>query len=196
VLVVPPPLPTFSSHAFADRKSEGALRLLSIGRLVERKGFDTVISALRLMPGATLSIAGDGPDRLRLEQLASESGFSDRISFLGRVDDAMKESLYLSHDVFVLPTREIGADKEGFGIVYLEAQYFGLPVVGGEGIGVTEALHEKLQPFALRHTPETLANAVQTVAKTAPTTKLLRAFTDRFDPKTQSQRFWKWIKSI
>ena len=193
--LLPPSLPAMASSEFSPRRA-GGLRLLVVARLVERKGIDTIISALHMIPGATLTIAGDGPDRMRLEKLAGESGVLDMITLAGQISESAKRELYLSHDVFVMPTREIGADKEGFGIVYLEAQYFGLPVVGGEGIGVIEAIHPDLRQYAVRHTAETLRDAILAVTAQAPKPQQLRAFAERFDSRTQSQRFWKWLKTV
>jgi phosphatidylinositol alpha-1,6-mannosyltransferase len=195
VFVLPPSLPVMNSSDYSERRAAG-LRLLVVARLVERKGIDTIISALHMLPGASLTIVGDGPDRMRLEKLAGESGVLDCITFLGQISDDAKRNVYLTHDVFVMPTREIGADKEGFGIVYLEAQYFGLPVVGGEGIGVAEAIHPDLRRYAVRHTAETLRDAIIAATSHAPKPQQLRSFAERFDSRTQSQRFWKWLKSV
>ncbi|HEX8372223.1 MAG TPA: glycosyltransferase family 4 protein [Chthoniobacterales bacterium] len=107
--------------------------LLSVGRLAEparMKGFDKVIEALpeilRKVPQARYVIAGSGPDRARLEQIAAECGVSDRVTFMGFVPDARLADLYQACDVFVLPSK-----KEGFGIVFLEALACGLPVIAG-----------------------------------------------------------------
>ncbi|MEI7741091.1 MAG: glycosyltransferase family 4 protein [bacterium] len=196
VIVLYPSIPQTLIGSPLELRAEMPLRWLMLGRLVERKGFDTAIEALKFMPEARITIAGDGPDRLRLEKLAAESGFYDRVTFTGRVDDALKIKLFLEHDVFVLPTREIGSDKEGFGIVYLEAQFFGLPVIGGEGIGVREAIHPDLRAHAIRHTPESLAQAIRDVGVKAPRISELREFASNFEAKRQAQYFWKWFKHL
>lgn len=123
-------------------------RLLTVGRLVPRKGIDTVIRALPALrdsfPQLTYAVAGDGPDRHRLEQLAAEHDVVGAIDFLGRVGGAQLPSLYREAHVFVMPVREsaTGTSLEGFGIVFLEASASGLPVVAGRSGGAVEAVQE------------------------------------------------------
>lgn len=118
--------------------------LLTIGRLVSRKGHDTVIRAFPAIaaevPEALYIIAGDGPERGRLEELAREMGVAERVLFLGNVPQINIPALYAAADIFVMPSRQIGADVEGFGLVFLEANAFGKPVVGGRSGGVPEAI--------------------------------------------------------
>lgn len=117
--------------------------ILSVGRLVARKGFDTLIHATSLLrkelPLAVLVIAGDGPERARLEALARTERLA--IRFLLTLDDASLAAWYAACDVFALLPRELpDGDVEGFGIVYLEAGAFGKPVVGTWSGGVPDAI--------------------------------------------------------
>lgn len=119
--------------------------LLTVARLVARKGVDTVFHALaRLEHRAVYVIAGDGPDRGRLEALAERMGLTDRVRFLGAVPDADLPALYAAADLFVMPAREEPAsqDVEGFGIVFCEAAGAGLPIIAGRSGGVAEAVRE------------------------------------------------------
>jgi phosphatidylinositol alpha-1,6-mannosyltransferase len=118
--------------------------LAGIGRLEPRKGFDKVIGALpelaQRFPDVTLAIGGDGPDRVRLEALAQDKGVGDRVVLLGRVDDAMRGALLASADLFVMPTRRARRSVEGYGIVYAEAAWYGVPSVAGAEGGGAEAV--------------------------------------------------------
>jgi phosphatidylinositol alpha-1,6-mannosyltransferase len=118
--------------------------LAAVGRLEPRKGFDTVIAILpqlaQRFPDVTLAIGGDGPDRVRLETLAREKGVGDRVMLLGRVDDAMRAALLSSADLFVMPTRRVGRSVEGYGIVYAEAAWYGVPSMAGAEGGGAEAV--------------------------------------------------------
>lgn len=118
--------------------------LVGVGRLEPRKGFDKVIAALPALaqqfPGVMLAIGGDGPDRARLQALAQEKGVADWVRLLGRVDDAMRAALLSSADLFVMPTRRVGRSVEGYGIVYVEAAWYGLPSVAGAEGGGAEAV--------------------------------------------------------
>ncbi|MBA3265031.1 MAG: glycosyltransferase [Nocardioidaceae bacterium] len=118
-------------------------RLLVLGRLVERKGVDDVIRALRLLPDVELVIAGGpAPDSLsadpevcRLRTLASEDGTAERVHFIGRVARDEVPALIQSVDVVVAVPW-----YEPFGIVPLEAMACGRPVVGSAVGGLLDTV--------------------------------------------------------
>lgn len=118
--------------------------LITVCRLVERKGVDTVISDLeaigKFCNDVKYLVVGDGPDRERLKRLSREYKVEDKIIFTGKVDaDDIADHFGLG-DVFLMLARETENDVEGFGIVYLEAGYHKLPVVAGRSGGVPEAV--------------------------------------------------------
>ena len=123
--------------------SDGRL-IVSVSRLVPRKGMDTLIeAAARLAPGRpdlTVAIAGGGRDRARLDRLVRRSGAPVRL--LGRVDDERLPSLYGCADAFAMLCRSRwgGLEQEGFGIVFLEAAACGVPQVAGDSGGASEAV--------------------------------------------------------
>ncbi|HEX6939039.1 MAG TPA: glycosyltransferase family 4 protein [Longimicrobiales bacterium] len=127
---------------------DGRRVLLSVSRLMPRKGVDTALDALALLaserPDVVYVVAGDGPERARLERRAAELGLVDRVRFPGAVDEAALPGLYAAADVFVLPVREERDDDEveGFGIVFCEAAAAGLPVVAGDSGGVADAVRD------------------------------------------------------
>ncbi|QDV82901.1 GDP-mannose-dependent alpha-(1-6)-phosphatidylinositol monomannoside mannosyltransferase [Stieleria magnilauensis] len=136
--------------------------VLTVGRLQERKGHDTMIRAipelLRHVPDLLYAIAGDGDERRRLVKLAADQGVSDRVEFLGEVSDSELLTLYQQCDVFALPNRTVGRDIEGFGIVLLEAQACGRPVIAGDSGGTCEAfLPGRTGVLADCTSPESLA---------------------------------------
>jgi len=143
------PLPEAGPQAlarFAELVGHERPLLAGIGRLEPRKGFDTVIAVLpqlaQRFPQLRFAIGGDGPDRRRLEALAHDKGVSDRVMLLGRVDDAMRAALLASADLFVMPTRRVGRSVEGYGIVYAEAAWYGVPSLAGAEGGGAEAVVE------------------------------------------------------
>jgi phosphatidylinositol alpha-1,6-mannosyltransferase len=124
----------------------GARILLTVGNLVERKGHDMVIRALSRLragrPDVIYVIAGDGPHRAALEQLAVSMGVADRVIFLGRVPASDLPLLYSMADIFLMVSRERleNCDLEGFGIVFIEAAACGAPVIGGRSGGIEDAV--------------------------------------------------------
>ncbi len=122
--------------------------LLSVGRLVPRKGIDTAIAALQDLvgqyPTLEYQIAGTGPDQDRLQGLARAFGVENHVRFLGRVPQEALPDLYRQAAIFVLPVREEKSARsfEGFGIVFLEASASGLPVVAGRSGGAVEAVQD------------------------------------------------------
>jgi phosphatidylinositol alpha-1,6-mannosyltransferase len=125
---------------------EGKYVILTVGRLVTRKGHDRVIASmpaiLRQIPNAIYVIVGDDPERRRLEQLAKTTGVSEAVMFVGNVAGSGQLNEYYSlADQFIMACRELEeGDVEGFGIVYLEAASAGVPVIAGKSGGASEAV--------------------------------------------------------
>jgi glycosyltransferase involved in cell wall biosynthesis len=94
----------------------------SVGRLAPEKGFDVLLHALQQVPGLTAVLAGKGPERERLEQLAAELGVADRVLMPGFVPDA--RTWMAMYDVFAIPSR-----SEGMPLTLIEAMLASRPVV-------------------------------------------------------------------
>jgi phosphatidylinositol alpha-1,6-mannosyltransferase len=121
--------------------------LLTVANLFPHKGVDTVLRALPLVvqrvPDVRYAVAGSGPERDRLEDLARELGVADRVRFLGAVADRDLPALYALATVYVGASRR--ADPmgvEGFGISLVEAAACGLPVVAGNSGGIADAVRD------------------------------------------------------
>ncbi|OGF27975.1 hypothetical protein A2303_06190 [Candidatus Falkowbacteria bacterium RIFOXYB2_FULL_47_14] len=115
--------------------------MYSVGRLVKRKGFDKVVESmpeiLRAVPNLYYFIAGDGPDKRYIYEKAR--GIPN-IVFLKKPDDEEKWAWLEACDIFAMVSRNIAGDFEGFGIVYLEANLAGKPVIAGDSGGVRDAV--------------------------------------------------------
>ena len=115
-------------------------------RMIKRKGQDTLVKAwpevLAELPEARLLLVGDGPNRTAVERLAARLGVSDSVIFTGSVPWDEVPAYTDAGDVFAMPcrTRLFGLEPEAFGIVFLEAQACGLPVLVGDSGGAPEAL--------------------------------------------------------
>ncbi len=136
-----------SPQLIAKYKIESKRVLLSVGRLVPRKGIDRTLEAmpklLRRHADLHYLIVGDGPYRERLQQMVAELGLASHVTFTGPIGDEELRAHYALCDLFVLPNREMpDGDTEGFGLVFLEANACGKPVVGGRAGGVVEAVQD------------------------------------------------------
>lgn len=118
--------------------------LLTVGRLQKRKGQDMMIRALPALkekwPNILYAIIGGGKEWEPLHQLARELGVSDHVLFMGEVDDQQMVNAYRHCTLFALPNRRVGNDDEGFGMVLLEAQACGKPVLAGNSGGTSETM--------------------------------------------------------
>lgn len=139
--------------------------VLTAGRLQRRKGQDMMIRALPAIlprvPDLLYSIVGDGEDRHYLRRLADELGVADHVEFRGEPNDEGLVRCYQQCDLFALPNRAVGCDIEGFGIVLVEAQACGKPVLAGDSGGTQETMRVGETGLIIDCTrPEPLASAV------------------------------------
>ncbi|HWB54840.1 MAG TPA: glycosyltransferase family 4 protein, partial [Tepidisphaeraceae bacterium] len=109
--------------------------LLSVGQLIERKANDLIVGALPSLPEFTLILAGDGPERRPLENLAARLGVSDRVRFLGAVPHSQLSKVYSAADILVL-----ASSREGWPNVLLEAMACGTPVIASNVWGNPEVV--------------------------------------------------------
>jgi teichuronic acid biosynthesis glycosyltransferase TuaC len=113
--------------------------VLSMGRLVPIKGIDVLLRAVAMLRGVTLVVAGDGPERGRLESLAGALGVNAR--FVGTIRDRTKSDWLRASDFFALASRRLEDGRtEGTPVSVLEAMHAGLPVVATDTGGVRAAL--------------------------------------------------------
>lgn len=140
--------------------------ILSVGRLVERKGFDNTIIALSQLPDKYKNIhyviAGSGADRGRLLTLAEQHQVADRVHIYEKLSDAQVAQLYQASLFLVAASRVLSnGDFEGFGITVLEANTFGKPAIVGEG-GMADAVVSSTTGLVLNQaTPEAIVAAME-----------------------------------
>ncbi|HET6811010.1 MAG TPA: glycosyltransferase family 4 protein [Acidimicrobiales bacterium] len=172
VVVVPPGVDTGRFRPLeADQRREARRRfglppdglvVVSVSRLVPRKGMDVVVrAAARLapeIPGLDVAIAGEGRDRRRLERLVARTGAPVRL--VGAVPDAELAAFYGCADLFCMLCRNrwAGLEQEGFGIVFLEAAAAGVAQVAGASGGADEAVVDGRTGLVVRR-PRSVADA-------------------------------------
>lgn len=131
--------------ASAESIETDTFNILSVGRLVERKGMQRVLEALTKIPHLQNKIryrivGGAGDHEAALRSLVDQYNLNEIVSFDVDVDDTTLQRAYQEADVFVLPTLSRAEDREGFGIVYHEAAQFGVPSIATDMPGVDEAV--------------------------------------------------------
>jgi phosphatidylinositol alpha-1,6-mannosyltransferase len=139
--------------------------ILSAGRLERRKGHDHLIKALpairAAIPDVLYAIAGAGEMQDELETLAASAGVEDGVQFLGALSSDELIACYQQCDLLALPNREVNGDFEGFGMVLVEAQACGRPVLAGMSGGTAETMRDGETGRLVDCTkPENLADAL------------------------------------
>lgn len=135
------------------REPPGTFVLLTVSRLVERKGHDRVMRLLARidaqMPPYRYYIVGDGRHRPVLEELARQLGLTERVVFAGRVPTEELGAYYHHAHLFVMLSQPARAGFEGFGLTYVEAGLSGTAAVGSLHDGAGEAVHHDVTGWTL-----------------------------------------------
>jgi len=130
----------------AEAESESANVILSVGNLIPIKGHEVLLRAVatlaRDFPDLRLELIGEGPERSRLQALATQLRVSDRVTFLGHQPHKEVAAAMRRSTLFVLPSR-----YEALGCVYLEAMATGKPVIGCRGQGIADIVHHGFNGF-------------------------------------------------
>ncbi|MBN8929044.1 MAG: glycosyl transferase family 1 [Rhodospirillales bacterium 69-11] len=148
--------------------------LVSVGGLIERKGHHRTIAAIASLPGTTLLIAGEGPDRPRLEAMIAGLGLGDRVRLLGAVPHHDLPALYGAADASVL-----ASSREGWANVLLESMACGTPVVASPIWGNPEVVRVPAAGLiAPEITADALAATIRRLLAAAPDRRATRAFAE------------------
>lgn len=150
--------------------------LISVGHLIERKGQRHTIAALANLPGWTLLLVGEGPERARLQALAAAQGVVDRVQFLGSQPHEALSGLYGAADISVL-----ASSREGWANVLLESMACGTPVVASAIPGNDEVVQGRAAGLIVEaNTPAGFASGVRALWADMPKRDAVRAYAERF----------------
>lgn len=190
--------PGINTDHFAPIPSSAQLRkdlgladkkvIVSVGRLVHRKGQDILIQSmpevLAKHPNAHILMVGEGPYRKELTKMVSELNLIDAVTFIGRIQYKELPRYICAGDIFVMPSRSrlAGLEVEGLGIVYLEASSCGLPVIAGRSGGAPDAVEEGVSGFSVDGT------SAPEVSKA-----IIKMFDDPVKAKEMGQAGRRWI---
>ena len=148
-------IPQDASQLRRELKLENKRVIVSVGRLVHRKGQDHLIQSLpeilKSVPDAHVLMVGQGPYLSHLKKLVARHNVADHVSFIGRIQYAQLPQYICAGDVFAMPSRSrfFGLEVEGLGIVYLEASACGLPVIAGSSGGAPDAVLNGVTGFVV-----------------------------------------------
>ena len=169
----------------AARRELGLKRrtLGSVGWLIKRKGHHHAIGALPSLPDTDLIIVGEGPERGRLERLASSLGVVNRVRFLGTLDQTRLASVYRALDALVL-----ASSREGWANVLLEAMACGTPVVASAVWGTPEVVADPAAGVLIMSIDaQGVADGVKRVLANSPDRGATRRYAERFDWDSTTQ---------
>jgi phosphatidylinositol alpha-1,6-mannosyltransferase len=162
--------------------------IVSVGRLVHRKGQDILIQSMPAVltehPTAHVLMVGEGPYRKDLTKMVSELNLSDAVTFIGRIQYKELPRYICAGDIFVMPSRSrlAGLEVEGLGIVYLEASSCALPVIAGRSGGAPDAVDEGVTGFSVEGTsPSEVSKAI------------IKLFDDPIKAKAMGESGRSWI---
>ena len=164
--------------------------IVSVGRLVPRKGQDRLIEALPLIrksiSNVHLLLVGEGSYKKSLEKMVVERDLGGIVTFVGRVHYAKLPSYFQCGDIFAMPSRSrfAGLEVEGLGIVYLEAGACGLPVIAGNSGGVPDAVVDGVTGIVVD------GKNVKEIAAA-----IIRVLGDRAKAKSMGEKGNEWVRS-
>jgi len=168
--------------------------IVSVGRLVHRKGQDKLIEAmpeiLKKYPDAVLLLVGQGPIKSMLDKLIRHHGLENHVIFTGRIQFADLPKYIQLGEIFAMPSRDrfFGLEVEGLGIVYLEASACGVPVIVGKSGGAPDAVIENKTGLTVDGTSS--KEIAEAVCKLLSDTKLAKQMGD--EGRKWVVENWRW----
>lgn len=165
--------------------------ILSVGWLIERKGHFLVIDAIKNLPNCQLIIAGDGPDKQKLEQQVKQLGLTDRVSFLGALPQAKLSQYYQSADALVL-----ASSREGWANVLLEAMASGTPVVAANIWGTPEVIASPAAGILVERNAESIEQGIKTLLNNPPSRAQTRLYAEQFSWAETSDKQYQIFSKI
>lgn len=167
--------PPHDREALRKRLGLHGTVLLSVGHLIERKGHDLVIRALKQLQDTRLLIAGDGEELRKLKQLVSHEGLEDRVEFLGAIPHEALRDYYGAADALVL-----ASSREGWANVLLESMACGTPVVATNIWGTPEVVATPESGVLVDRDPQSIGVGIR---------KLMQHYPDRIATRRYAEGF-------
>jgi phosphatidylinositol alpha-1,6-mannosyltransferase len=172
----------FNDFQLEERKysSEDKFTLLTVGRLDERKGHKLVLEAIKDIEDVEYLIAGSGEMEEEIKQKIQQLELEEKVEMLGYVPEEDLVQLYHESDLFIMTSKQTKNSVEGFGIVYLEANATGTPVIAADIGGTPSAVKNGETGLLTDPNPEEIQEKIQQV---------------RESPEKFSESATKWAKN-
>ena len=165
--------------------------VVSVGALIPRKGHDIVIGAIALLPGVTLLIAGDGPERGSLESLIAALGIGDRVRLLGSVTHSDLPPLLAAADVMAL-----ASSSEGLANAWVEALASGTPVVISDVGGARELVTGDAAGRIAVRTPNAFAAGIADILAAPPASDAVRRFAQDYTWEANTEALYAHLSGL
>ena len=165
--------------------------LVSAGALIPRKGQAITIGAIDRLPGATLLLVGEGPDKRALERQIGQSGLGNRVRLLGNRPHSELPELLGAADVMVLPS-----SSEGLANVWVEALACGTPIVISDIGGAREVLTDERAGRFVARDPEAIAAAVRELLASPPDPLVVRQAAEGFTWERNAAELWEHLRAV
>ncbi|KQN26696.1 glycoside hydrolase [Sphingomonas sp. Leaf33] len=165
--------------------------VLSVGALIPRKGHDIVIDAVSHLPGTTLWIAGEGPERAALEAQIAQLGLADRVRLLGSVAHDRLPALFAAADVMALASA-----SEGLANAWVEAMSSGTPIVITSAGGARETVDRPEAGRVVDRTATAFANAISDLLLLPPEPAAVCAAAAQFSWQANTDQLYAHLKAL
>lgn len=176
---------------------QGCYVILTVARLINLKGIDLVIRAIAQLDDhddLVYVIVGDGPERSALTKIVTNLKLINHVKFIGQInDDPETKSIYFSAaDLFVLTTRPVNYHVESFGIVFLEAGAYRLPVIASRSGGTGEIIRHNDTGILIK--PDSISELVAAITKLRNDGALSQIIGQRLYEHVKTQ--YRWNKTV
>jgi teichuronic acid biosynthesis glycosyltransferase TuaC len=165
--------------------------VVSVGALIERKCMAVVIGAVQRLPGTHLLIAGEGPQRPKLEEMIAAAGMEDCIRLLGAVPHDELPSLYAAADVMAL-----ASTSEGLANVWVEALASGTPIVVSDAGGAAEVVTRPEAGRIVERRPDAFATAIRAILADPPERSAVAATANNFSWETNTVQLYAHLSGL
>lgn len=190
--LIQPPFMEIADHGPKIKENNNYI-FLTISRLVKRKNIHRVIQALYRLKKEGLEfhyyIAGDGEEKKSLSLLVKNLSMENEIEILGRVSEDQKNSLYKRSNYFLLPSvyDDVTGSIEGYGIVFIEANSYGVPVLSGNSGGMVEAVIDQVSGLYCDGSEDDIVEKIKKLIKINFDAEELYQHAKKHDYKLQQQ---------